>query len=168
MLTTTLYIGGAAIVSGIGYMVYRSNTAVPNPPPSLPVPAGKTRLCVTGYSSSPPTAHAHLLADLIARKHPERYETWYYFDTFACFKFMQARFDAVPFPPELKGHATSPFCWIETSPNEVVPIGGNDRFSEWAKANFAGEEEILAYANAAPSFGETFHGDKAPMTAAIA
>ena len=56
----------------------------------------------------------------------------------------------MPFPAHLKGHSTSPFVWIEqgapapadksaaaTATSALTPIGGRDRFAEWALARFA-------------------------------
>lgn len=37
-----------------------------NPPPRNPVPEGKTRICVAGFTASPHTGRARKLAALIA------------------------------------------------------------------------------------------------------
>ncbi len=152
------------MAAGAAWITYKAKTSVPKPPPTPPVAAGKTRICVTGYTMSPPTAHAHNLAALIAKKYPDQFETWYYFDNFCCFSFMQQKFDPVPFPAHLKGHSTSPFVWFETSPNVIEPIGGNDHFSAWAKTRFASDSEIAQYAAAAPTMSEMMHAGKNPAT----
>ncbi len=73
------------------------------------------------------------------------------------FSFIQRRFESVPFPAHLKGHSTAPFVWLERNATEadktsgahvekdgrtIIPIGGCDRFVEWARANFADSAEI--------------------------
>lgn len=129
------YVSCLCFASAIALVVYGNCTAVCNPPKSSPVPIGKIRICVAGFTHSGPTAKAHYLADLIARSNPAKYESWYYFDSFAFYPFTKAKFDSVPFPPHLKGHATSPFCWLERTPNIIEPLGGSDHLSNWALDN---------------------------------
>lgn len=77
------------------------------------------------------------MAAEIAKLHPEKYESWFYFDGADQFyAFLKEMFDPVPFPPHLKGHSSSPFVWLEHGPqNEITPIGGNDHFSKWVSSN---------------------------------
>lgn len=161
MLTGLLYAGVALGAAG-GYFAYRTSTDVPHPPRSTPVPAGKVRICIAGYTMSPPTGRAHFLAGLIAKKYPDQYETWYFFDLFAWGKFTVEKFCNVPFPAHLKGHCTSPFVWFERpgsgSDNAIEPLGGYDHFSTWAKTTFKDrDEEIVAFASQAPGFGDLNH-----------
>lgn len=140
-------VSGGCFAITIGYIVVQNYTKKPNPPPSPPVPDGKVRICVAGYTHSGPTAKAHYLADLIAQRYPSKYETWYYFDSFAFHSFSVPRFRDVTFPQHLKGHSTSPFVWFETGKNNTEEaIGGSDHFSEWAIKTFPSDSDIVALA----------------------
>jgi hypothetical protein len=141
-----LALAAAAFGLAVARFLYLSSTSQPVPPVMSPVPPGKTRICVAGYTHSGPTAKAHYLADKIARKYPDKYETWYYFDQYAIWKYLQTRFATVPFPKELRGHSTSPFCWFERGPENVVePVGGSDHLSAWAIKTFT-DCEIVDFA----------------------
>ena len=153
----------------ISYCALILKMAKPNPPKSGPVPSGKIRLCVAGYPISPPTAKAHYLADLIAKKFQSKYETWYYWHDVSLWRYLKEKTDPVPFPPHLKGHRTSPFCWLERSPNVMEPIGGADHLSKWAQENI---DDVEVKAFAAKSMwefnifnGRANHHQKAPATA---
>lgn len=142
-----LYVSGLLLAANAGRAFYLNCTSVPNPPPSTPVPNGKIRICVAGYTHSGPTAKAHYLADMIAKAFPDKYETWYYFDQYAFHAFTQKKFDPVPFPAHLKGHSTSPFVWFETgSNNKIEPIGGSDHFSQWVLKTFPKNAEFVELA----------------------
>ena len=163
---------GLCAAFGIAYMV---QTATVNAPPAGSVGEGKTRICVSGYNLSPPTAHSHFLADKIARKHGDKYETWYFWSIFAYHKFLFEKFDKVSFGDlgahKLVGHETSPFVWFETqnkesgSPQVSKILGGNDRFCEWVQQTFPDDEELVSFAKQAPSVGSMIHYKKAPATA---
>ena len=45
----------------------------PTPPPSRPVPPGKTRICMVGFKMCPPAGKAHELAGMIAQQLPQTY-----------------------------------------------------------------------------------------------
>jgi hypothetical protein len=154
-----------------------SSQSVP-PPPSLPVPAGKVRICVAGYKVSTHTGRARKIATHLAKQHPDKFETWFYFASGSDYEaFLKRKFDAVPFPPHLKGHASSPFVWLETgADNQITPIGGRSHFCEWIqkeqKAVFDAEsKEFKEMVTTGPSlFGDAFHNgdEKLKMTAATA
>jgi len=132
-------LGGSAL-GGLTIFAVKWNTAVSNPPPAPPIPDGVTRICVAGYSFSPPTGHAHELAARLADAHPDKFETWYYFSMFEYWPFAMERFAEVEFPPELKGHSTSPMVWFEKGENfDVTPIGGDKEFTTWV----ARQEEMM-------------------------
>uniref|UniRef100_A0A7S1LWZ0 Uncharacterized protein n=1 Tax=Neobodo designis TaxID=312471 RepID=A0A7S1LWZ0_NEODS len=144
MLKQMAAAAGGSVFAFATVFAYQWNTAESNPPPSPPIPEGKTRICVAGYSFSPPTGHAHELAARLADEFPDRFETWYYFSMFEYWPFAKERFEHVNFPPALKGHSTSPFVWFEHGPNyEVTPIGGDDRFTTWV----AQQEEFMVNNN---------------------
>ncbi|CUG90775.1 Hypothetical protein, putative, partial [Bodo saltans] len=83
-------------------------------PPRNPVPEGKTRICVAGDNICPYAGRSRDIAALIAQLLPNEYETWFYFGETKEFRaFTKVMFDPVPFPPHLKGHASSPFVWLE-------------------------------------------------------
>uniref|UniRef100_A0A7R9ZTU7 Uncharacterized protein n=1 Tax=Pseudo-nitzschia arenysensis TaxID=697910 RepID=A0A7R9ZTU7_9STRA len=112
------------------------------PLPRPPVPAGKTRICVSGFGISHHTGRARTIAAEIAEAYPDEYETWYYFDTRG---FRPAFLE--PIKAEIKesggslpeNHASSPFVWLETqgaSKKEMVGIGGRDMLCDWTKEKF--------------------------------
>jgi hypothetical protein len=141
------YVAGGFFLFTIGNMVYNFTTKKPNPPASPPVPEGKLRICVTGMTHSGPTAKAHYLADKIAKRFPDKYETWYYFDMYTFYKYIVPRFANAVFPAHLKGHSTSPFVWFETGKdNKEQYIGGAAELSKWAIETFPNEPEIVALA----------------------
>jgi hypothetical protein len=171
----------AAIVGGVfaciaAFMVFRTLTHVVTTPKITPVPAGKTRICVAGYTHSPPTAKARFLATLIAEEFPGKFETWFYYDG-AFSNFTTKRFANVDFPAHLKGHSTSPFVWLETgSDNVIQPLGGADFLSTWAldaKNGVSGSAKVKALATTSevPGWllsGKAFHttnGQGKPQTA---
>ena len=126
-------------------------------PPRKPVPSGKTRICVAGFNASPHVGRARTLAALIASKYPDKYETWFHFCSHSDFyAFTAATFDAVPFPENIKGHSSAPFCWLETPPNTIQPLGGRAELAAWATATFAADEPIVAHA-ATWKISDTFH-----------
>ena len=140
-------------------------------PPRNPVPEGKTRVCVAGYKISPYTGHARATAALIAAAYPDTYESWFYFDSSDNFYgFLKETFDSVPFPPHLKGHASSPFVWLERgATNEITPIGGDSHLSEWALAqkDLVANEGIKNHVSSSGLWGPTFHnGESAPQSTA--
>lgn len=131
----------ALVAAFVGLQAFKRSKAISNPPPASAVPKDKIRICVAGGTHSAPSARAHYLADAIAASNPEKYETWYYFDQYEFWPFVKEKFDPVPFPAHLKGHATMPFVWLERhnpvsgATNEITPIGGSDHFAAWAQEN---------------------------------
>eukprot|EP01084_Bolivina_argentea_P035346 65579_1 len=142
------YSGGVFLL-WVGLIVYKNVTAVLKPHPSTPVPKGKIRICVAAFTHSAPSANAHYMADKLVKAHPEKYETWYYFCAFSFFQFTAAKFANVDFPQHLKGHSTSPFCWLEhpsaTNENTIEPLGGSEHLREYALKN-SNNKEVQAFA----------------------
>jgi len=101
-------------------------------PPSPPVPPGKIRLCIAGFHISPHTGRARKIASLIARKFPDQYETWYVWGSSSEYEsFIIERTRDVPFPPELKGHGSSPFVYLEQGASKTTtPIGGREQLAQ--------------------------------------
>jgi hypothetical protein len=158
------------VVSFIGFRY--ATRGKPDPPARPPVAKGKTRVCVTGFSMSPPTAHAHYLAHAIQQSKPDEFETWYYFDNFLWSDFAVDLTANVPFPPHLKGHGTSPFVWLESGdPKSITPIGGCNNFAEWVKASrpdLLKAKEVADLVNAKPAFSTMLHGSKFPASVGAA
>jgi glutathione S-transferase len=94
----------------------------------------------------------------ICSKYPAEYESWFYFDSGdKYYAFLKETFDKVPFPDNLKGHATSPFVWCETGQNEISQlIGGRTDLAAWAKAKFPQDKELLELC-AHWHLSDTFH-----------
>lgn len=141
-------------------------------PPRNPVPEGKTRLCVAGDNICPYAGRSRDVAALIQTLFPDKYETWFYFgETKEFHAFTKVMFDSVPFPPHLKGHASSPFVWLEIgSNNEITPIGGNDHFCKWAleHPDFANSKPITKLINAWFGYGDIFHNNRQDAPASTA
>ena len=159
-----------AVLSATSYIAFKNCTAQFVPPRTSPVPQGRIRICVAGFTHSPPTAKAHFLADMIAKRFPAHYETWYYFDQWTFYDFTKWKFESVPFPDHLKGHNTSPFCWVVDSTGAITPIGGAEHFSEWVLHNID-DSECHEFAEVPWGFGTCCDGSarahhmKAPATA---
>jgi len=126
-------------------------------PPSPPVPPGKIRLCIAGFHISPHTGRARKIASLIARKFPDQYETWYVWGSSSEYEsFIIERTRDVPFPPELKGHGSSPFVYLEQGASKTTtPIGGREQLAQWVLKNFT-DQEIVALASEW-KIGDTCH-----------
>jgi hypothetical protein len=123
---------------------------------------------VAGFTISHHTGRARTIAALIAKKYPEKYESWFYFTSGeAYYAFLKDTFDSVPFPQHLKGHSSSPFVWFERGGNnEIEPIGGRDYFAEWAKKTFAEDKQVVELASDV-SLMDAFHnGASAPQSTA--
>ena len=147
-----------------------SSTSVPVPP-RKPVPNGKTRLCVAGFTVSPYTGRARTIAAQIAKLYPEEYETWFYFGSSTnYYDFLKLTFDPIPFPPHLKGHGTSPFVWTERgATNEIEPIGGLSHFKEWVEKQdkVAKEQSIRTLLDSWLGVGDVWHNkEDAPQSTA--
>jgi len=127
-------------------------------PPRKPVPAGKTRICEAGYTASPHTGRARQIIGYICSKYASEYESWFYFDSGdKYYGFLKETFDKVPFPDNLKGHATSPFVWCESGQNEISQlIGGRADLCVWAKTKFPQDKELMELC-AHWHLSDTFH-----------
>ena len=133
-----------------------------------PVPAGKVRICVAGFTLSHHTGRARKLADAIVKAQPSKYESWFYFDT----KTYQKEFLPVlkaELPPDqqelFKTHKSSPFCWLEHADGTKDAKGGRDRLCEWAIKEFPSDDTIQKLCATQPSLVEAWV-DEAPGTAA--
>jgi len=139
-------------MSGFFSKIFPISTPLPRPQ----VPEGVTRICVSGFGISHHTGRARAIASAIADKYPDKYETWYYFDTRG---FRPSFLDSIKSEISssaddggvlsdesktiLSEHNASPFCWLEetsTTTNKkklFTPIGGRDSLCDWAKKTFA-------------------------------
>lgn len=136
-----------------------------NPTPRGPVPEGKTRICVAGFGISHHTNRAGKLARAIQAALPDKYETWFYFDTKGYRPAFLTQIKS-ELPEEQQkafaAHRTSPFCWLETTANgedgkavrRLDAKGGRDRLSEWAMKTFPDEKSITEIAGKPPSLTE--------------
>lgn len=145
-------------------------------PPRLPVSAGRLRLCVIGFKVSHHTGRARRLAAAIAAAYPEQYETWYHFDWPSAYREYLAQLKAnelnLDESSPLFNHTSSPFCWLEEatgSATAFTPLGGRDRFCEWATERFPASEEknaeIVELASTPPSLFSDAWVDETPGTA---
>ena len=168
MDTAYLKISGVLFLVWILLGVFNNLTAkLQQAHPSTPVPKGKIRICVAGMTHSSPTSKAHYLAAKLAKAHPDKYETWYFFDAYQFYPFTAKKFANVDFPQHLKGHGTSPFCWLEhpaadgSPENRIEPLGGSEYLSEWAIKNSESKDVVAAAKESAGPLsmltGRAFH-----------
>ena len=148
-------------------------------PKRPPVSSGKTRICVTGYGISHNVNRAKKLAESIAEKHPDTYETWFHFDTFKFKEILAEILNEIPVEQKSKPstldkgktigeHTSAPFVWFERggefeSDGETIKgktyeaIGGRDKFCEWAGKEFEGVKSIESLSSIdSPPLSEIF------------
>lgn len=140
-------------------------------PKRPPVPEGKIRICVAGFGVSNNVARAKHIADAIVKAHPDKYESWFYFNTFGFKALLQSVLEELPDSEKQKQsttdkgttvgqHHSAPFCWLEetTGSKKTFDVkGGRDMLATWAQKDFPNEESIQALTSIeAPSFKEMF------------
>mmetsp|Transcript_1738 Transcript_1738/g.2517 ORF Transcript_1738/g.2517 Transcript_1738/m.2517 type:complete len:155 (-) Transcript_1738:336-800(-) len=113
------------------------------PSPRPAVPADKIRLCISGFGLSHHTGRARKIAEIIASTYPDKYETWFYFDTFGHKEFLPTVKAELSEEQQQKfaTHQSSPFCWLEMTDGKRNAIGGRDRLCDWANENFKDQEK---------------------------
>eukprot|EP00039_Didymoeca_costata_P026536 m.16111 g.16111 ORF g.16111 m.16111 type:complete len:151 (+) comp5585_c0_seq1:418-870(+) len=132
-----------------------------------PVPAGKIRVCVAGFGVSHHTNRAGKIARAIAEAHPNKYETWFYFDSKGYRPdFLKQIKSELSQDQQQKfaAHKSSPFCWLEMPDGTRDAKGGRDFLSEWAMEMFPNDESITKLAGTGPSVFEVMV-DVTPGTA---
>eukprot|EP00798_Chlamydomonas_sp_ICE-L_P022395 gene22395-29506_t len=121
-------------------------------PPRPPVAAGKTRICIAGFGISHHTNRAGKIARVIVETFPAEFETWFFFNSKLYRDGMEGGNGVLgiikkELTPEQQtqfaAHRSSPFVWLEMPGGEKKALGGRDKFAEWAKERFAGNEAIL-------------------------
>jgi len=123
-------------------------------------PAGKTRICITGFGASPHSGRSQLLADLLTKKYPDQIEYWAWYDTVYFQRYIDGilRDVACLSEDDLKkfdGHITSPFVWAVTSEGSTG-IGEGSDFCKWATEKYPEDKEVQALADVSP--GLTYTG----------
>ena len=147
-------------------------------PERPPVPEGKTRICIAGFGVSPNVARARAVATEIAKAHPDKYETWFYFSTFGYLRFLKD-FQAKDLPEEYKDkpcsadsnpktfatQTSAPLVFFQTPEGALEPKGGQDLFSAWAVKEFPDNAEIAAAAKIGVSLSPTemFYPNEMPQ-----
>lgn len=157
-------------------------TKIPTRPP---VPAGKTRICIAGFSVSHNVGRAQKIGAAIAAAHPDAFETWHYFSNFGFGLLMEDIKAEIPEDQKNKkstldnndqtmgSHHSAPFVWLEKSEpspddaaktiRKIIAIGGRDMFCVWAQETFKDESkdtDILALCLEQPPLSEMFGFDK--------
>lgn len=131
---------------------------------------------MAGFGLSHNTGRAQKLAAVIAKEHPDKYETWFYFSTFEFRDFLRALKQEIPEDQKAKistldnksktvaSHTSSPFVWLERGgDNQIEAIGGRDKFSEWAGKELQGEKSIQELASLEePPYSEVFFDNSTP------
>mmetsp|Transcript_26684 Transcript_26684/g.40926 ORF Transcript_26684/g.40926 Transcript_26684/m.40926 type:complete len:160 (+) Transcript_26684:28-507(+) len=155
-----------------------------NTAPARPaVPAGKTRICISGFGISHNVSRAQQVADIIASTYPDKYETWYYFSTpgfRALLKEIKAELPEREMGKESttdKGttvatHHSAPFVWFEQAAGNgndgktYNVKGGRDLFCAWAVKEFPNDTKIQELAGTGPSLTEVVFNSNAKGTCA--
>eukprot|EP01104_Vermistella_antarctica_P000815 TRINITY_DN10927_c0_g1_i1.p1 TRINITY_DN10927_c0_g1~~TRINITY_DN10927_c0_g1_i1.p1 ORF type:complete len:158 (+),score=25.37 TRINITY_DN10927_c0_g1_i1:30-503(+) len=139
-----------------------------------PVAAGKTRVCIAGFPISHNVGLSVKTADEIAKVHPDKYETWYYYGYSSTFRdFIDTEVKPTLSPEQqehFKAHRTAPFCWIEKDDGTVHAYGPGDRFREWVASEFAADDDasIKELATRPPSLlGDLFFNKSTATTTVI-
>ena len=144
------------------------NSPVKAIPPRSAVKAGKTRLCVAGFTFSHHTNRAAKLARTIVAQYPQEYESWFYFDNKGykggngLLKQVKEQLNEDQ-RERFSMHKSSPLCWIESSDGIIDCKGGRDRFCEWAAQKFPENDEIKSLTESQPSVLEIWV-DETPGT----
>eukprot|EP00798_Chlamydomonas_sp_ICE-L_P022389 gene22389-29497_t len=120
-------------------------------PPRPPVTAGKIRICIAGFDLSRHTNRAGKIARVIAATLPGEFETWFFFNSKLYRDGMEGdsgvlgiiKKELTPEQTEFAAHTTSPFVWLEMPDGKKKALGGRDKFAEWARERFAGNDAIL-------------------------
>lgn len=140
-----------------------------------PIGEGKTRICVAGFKVSHHTGRARKIADEIQKHEPGVYETWFFFSWPGDYRPSLAYLKENDFQPFIKahpdhhiaGHITSPIVWFEKMGEngaiEITPIGGRDRFCEWAMEKYKDVPSISPLISTDPGFGDAWV-DETPGT----
>jgi len=131
------------------------------------VPAGKTRICVSGFRVSLNCGISQKLARAIARAHPGQYESWFYFpgpklgwEPYRSFINDILKQELSDNQKELHNWHSAPCVWLEQPPAKaggervITMLGGGDRFREWVlknSATFAGSPGVLILASREPA-----------------
>lgn len=153
------------------------NALVPAIPARPAVPAGLTRICVSGYGVSHNAGRAQKIATLIAQKHAQEYETWFYFSTFGYGEFLKTVIPDLPEDQKAKQgtmdigksigqHMSSPFVWLEKTKSggekEYIALGGRDMFCKWVDETFPQDAELKELTKEEPPLSDFWFDNKTP------
>ena len=132
------------------------------------VPEGKTRICLSGFKVSHHTSRGKQIADLIAKKYSDHYETWFYFggEHSALVNDIKAKLtdEAQVAKFGVRDGWSSPFVWFEAPDGTLDAKGGRDDFSAWVLETFPEDEALTKLASSEPGMSEVFF-NKNPGTA---
>ena len=167
-----------------------SKESIPDPPPRLPVPEGKTRICLAGFKKSHNVGRAVAIVRAIVEHDPVSYESWFFLDEHAYRGDKNSRFLGRPkarggflkaicdelakdcpdldadMKEKLKTHMSAPFVWVETASGKQ-PLGGRDDLCSWSmNQGFAEQASIKPLITTPPGFGEANFDAETPGTAA--
>eukprot|EP00756_Hemistasia_phaeocysticola_P049250 Hpha_TRINITY_DN2369_c0_g1::TRINITY_DN2369_c0_g1_i1::g.350::m.350 len=135
----------------MGCCFFRPGHVQPRPA----VPVGKVRMCIAGFPLSHNVGLTREVADEIARSHPDKYSTWFYFGGGEAFRGFINDTVKPQLNPEqqerFRAHKSAPFCWLEMPDGTLDAKGGGDRFREWAAEEFVMEDNIVSLCKMKPS-----------------
>jgi len=117
--------------------------------------SGKPRICMAGMMPSHNTGRCKMVFDAVTREASDRYDTWWMqfprSGSSPYYAFVEELKAELP-PAQQEAFGTrkgwsSPFVWLEMPDGSRNAIGGRDRFSEWAAAEFADNAAIVQAAS---------------------
>jgi hypothetical protein len=141
--------------------------------PARPVPAeGLVRVCVAGFGLSHHTGRARAIAERIVEGQPDKFESWFYFDSKG-FRgeggFLPTLLTELSEEDQKKfaAHKQSPFTWLEYPDGHKTALGGRDRLCDWVnndsgefKETFAADKVLQKLTNSGPGLGELWVNEK--------
>ena len=120
------------------------------------VPAGKTRICMIGYSISHNCLNAQQILVAITEAKKEEYESWWKWGgRLSKGWFRNPTTGLLPQvlgelseadQAKFKGHTTAPFCWLEHPDGSKTGLGGRDDFAAWAAQELKDVPSVAALA----------------------
>ena len=122
------------------------------------VPIGKTRICVMGFSLSHHTNRAGNITRKIILKYPNKYESWFYFDTKGYRKALygiKSELNDIQ-KQEFENQKSSPFVFLQYPDGHIEGIGGRDKFCDWTNAEFKDKDEEICQLAGEPSVSEVW------------
>eukprot|EP01001_Neometanema_parovale_P012686 NODE_8995_length_669_cov_44.340659_g8732_i0.p1 GENE.NODE_8995_length_669_cov_44.340659_g8732_i0~~NODE_8995_length_669_cov_44.340659_g8732_i0.p1 ORF type:complete len:157 (-),score=22.73 NODE_8995_length_669_cov_44.340659_g8732_i0:140-610(-) len=105
------------------------------------VPTDKSRICVAGVMGSYRTGKAMKLANLIAKTHSSKYESWFNVQMGHLYRPFLTMF-VHQLDQSWHSFKSYPMCWLEFPNGQLQVKGDEPSFSKWALETFPENEAI--------------------------